>query len=160
MRKNIYNFLLTCFLVIPILLTSCKTDKVKSNTELLCNANWKLSAFTINPGVIIGGVTITDYFTQFPPCVLDNIYQYKSNGQSITDEGPSKCSEFDSQSTAGTWVFNTDETKITEDNTDTYDILQLDDDIFIISSITDGADIIGIGGIPGVKYKITQSYKH
>ena len=67
-----------------------------------------------------------------------------------------KCDPLDLQTSTFTWTFNLDETKLIQD-TDTYDIIQLDEKNLKVSIIIDGADV---GGVAGVKYVITLSYKH
>jgi hypothetical protein len=67
-----------------------------------------------------------------------------------------KCDPLDLQTSTFTWTFNLDETKLIED-TDTYDIIQLDEKVLKLSIIIDGEDI---GGIAGVKYVLTSTSKH
>lgn len=158
--KNFFTcMLLTIGLSGPIVISSCSDEpiKPKTKTELLCSAPWKVSSLTVNPGIDVGGVVVTDFLTQLEPCSVDDTETYKVDGKGISDEGPTKCSVSDPQTTSFTWVFSPDETKITEDNTDTYDILQLDESAFKASIIVDGAEI---GGVAGVKYKLTAGYKH
>jgi hypothetical protein len=144
----------------PFFLTSCKKEepiKPKTKTELLCSSPWKIYEQTINPGIkIVGGATITDVFAQLDPCDKDDLVLYKSNGTATLDEGPTKCDPLDLQTSTFTWTFNLDETKLIED-TDSYDIVQLDEKVLKASTIIDGADI---GGIAGVKYVLTSTSKH
>lgn len=159
MKKFFTCLLLTFGLVGPVVISSCADEpiKPKTKTELLCSAPWKLSSLMVNPGIDIGGVVVTDFLTQLEPCDVDDLNIYKVDGKGISDEGPTKCIASSPQTTSFTWVFSPDETKITENNTDTYDVLQLDENAFKISIIVDGADI---GGVDGLKYKLTSGYKH
>ena len=159
MKKIIIYAAITLGLIGPFFLTSCKKEepiKPKTKTELLCSSSWKVYEGTINPGINIGGVIITDFFSQFDPCDKDDLELYKSNGSGIYDDGPMKCDPLDPQTSTFTWTFNLDETKLIQD-TDTYDIIQLDEKILKVSMIVDGADI---GGVAGVKYVFTLTYKH
>lgn len=159
MKKIIINLLLLFGVLGVSTFSSCTDEpiKPKTKTELLCAASWKLSGLTVSPGIDIGGVLITDFLTQLDPCDLDDLYIYKSDGKGIVDEGSTKCNPADPQTASFTWVFNPDETKITEDNSDTYDVVQLDETVYKTSIIMDGAEI---GGISGVKYKLSSTYKH
>ncbi len=159
MKKITHYFLVLSGIIGLATLSSCSEEPItpKTKTELLTSSGWKLKEFTVNPGIDIGGVIITDFLTQFDPCDLDDVNIYKTGGQGIIDEGPTKCDPSDPQTTTFTWVFNPDETKITEDNTDTYDIIQLDETTFKTSIIFDGSEI---GGIAGLKYKLSATYKH
>jgi len=156
--------LTTCLLVFSGIsglttMSSCTDEpiKPKTKTELLTASAWKIKEFTVNPGIDIGGVVITDFLTQLDPCDIDDLNIYKADGNGIIDEGPTKCNPSDPQTTTFKWVFNPDETKITEDNTDTYDIIQLDETTFKTTIIADGSEI---GGIAGLKYKLSVTYKH
>ena len=160
MKKIISYLVIVIGLCSPMLFTSCTKEdpiKAKTKTELLCASSWKMYELTVNPGIDIGGIVVTDFFTQLEPCTQDDISIYKNNGTGLSDEGPTKCSATDPQSTTFTWTFNPSETQVTEDNTDTYDIVQLDEKILKTSQIVDGADI---GGIAGIKYKLSGSFKH
>jgi hypothetical protein len=160
MKKIIIYAGITLGLSGPFFLTSCKKEdpiKPKTKTELLCSSPWKIYEQTINPGIkIVGGATITDVFAQLDPCDKDDLTLYKSNGSGIYDDGPMKCDPLDLQTSTFTWTFNLDETKLIED-TDSYDIVQLDEKVLKLSIIIDGEDI---GGIAGVKYVLTSTSKH
>ena len=160
MKKIISYLVVVIGLCSPMLFTSCtKEDPIKAQTktELICASSWKMYELTVNPGIDIGGIVVTDFFTQLEPCTQDDISIYKNNGTGLSDEGPTKCISSDPQSTTFTWTFNPSETQVTEDNTDTYDIVQLDEKILKTTQIVDGEDI---GGIAGIKYKLSGSFKH
>jgi len=103
--------------------TSCKKDKkdpepepepvVLTNTQKLSNKNFKLTAATIDPGVPVGGATITDWYAQMDDCQKDDLLMFSDNGTYKDDEGATKCNTSDPQTTTGTWVWNTNETIIT-----------------------------------------------
>ena len=160
MKKIISYLVVVIGLCSPMLFTSCTKEdpiKAKTKTELLCASSWKIYELTVNPGIDIAGTVITDFFAQSEPCSQDDISIYKNNGTGLNDEGPTKCNATDPQSTTFTWTFNPSETQVTEDNTYSYDIVQLDEKILKTSQIVDGADI---GGTSGIKYKLSASYKH
>jgi hypothetical protein len=162
MKKIIIYAVITLALNGPFFLTSCKKEepiKAKTKTELLCASSWKMYEFTINPGVDVGGTVVTDLFALLAPCLQDDTYRYNNNGTGLHDEGPTKCDASDPQSTPITWTFNPSETQLIENNLndDPSDIVQLDDKILKISQIKDGVDV---GGIEGIKYKVSSSWKH
>jgi len=118
--KTIILFMST----IVLLSASCKKDSSEpSNTEKICGKNWRIVALTIDPGIIIGSATVTDLLPQIPSCSKDDFETLNTNGTYTDDEGASKCSPSDPQTTSGTWKFNSNETIITLDNTDSYNIL-------------------------------------
>lgn len=92
-------------------LLGCKKNKDNntSNTSLLTNAVWKYDTamidydkngtpdFPIPPGTIAA-------------CSLDNTVTFKSDSTGIMDEGPTKCSLTNPQSTSFTWYFKENET--------------------------------------------------
>ncbi len=120
MKKTIILFMST----IVLLSASCKKDSSEpSNTEKICGKNWRVVALTVNPGITIGTVTVTDYLAQIPSCSKDDFSTFNTNGTYTDDEGASKCSPSDPQTTSGTWKFNSNETIVTLDNTDSYTIL-------------------------------------
>jgi Lipocalin-like domain len=99
-----------------LVFTACKKDK--STTELLTSGNgWKITAFTVNPGIPVGnGVVITDFYAQIEACTKDDITIFKAGGVLNTDEGLTKCDPTDTQTTIGTWALSADEKTITFDN--------------------------------------------
>ena len=82
-------------------------------TAALTGKNWKMTAFTVDPGFNVGGVTITDFFAQMDACAKDDIQNFKANGTFTVDEGASKCDPADPQTRTGTWVLSTDQKTIT-----------------------------------------------
>jgi hypothetical protein len=157
MRKAILIIAALAFLTI----SSCKKDDekttpAKSKTELLTSKAWRATALTINPGINIGGTTITDFYAQLPSCTKDDTEKYNVGATGVYDEGATKCDPSDPQSFAFTWVFNPAETIITRDG-ESQNIIQLDETTFKISDVIDGAEI---GGIPGVNYTITSTYSN
>jgi len=154
--------LLTTALLSTLLFTNCKkeettkTTPVKTKTDLITSAKWKTTAFTVNPGIDIGGSIITDFYTQMDDCDKDDTEKFEVGGLGSSDEGSTKCDPMDPQTVAFTWSFTSNETKLIQD-TDTYDIISLTESELIISQIVDGTDI---GGTPGLKYKLTMTTKH
>jgi hypothetical protein len=145
--------------------SSCKkedekktTTPAKSKTELLTAKAWKMTAFTVNPGItfVPGGPTITDFFAQLEPCEKDDTEKFNTGGTGVSDEGATKCDPADPQTESFTWVFNPSETIITIDG-ESQNIIQLDETTFKSSVILDGSDI---GGTAGVKYTLTGTFSN
>jgi hypothetical protein len=112
---------------------------------------------TISPGIDIGGTVITDFYAQFvEPCDKDDLVKYDGNKTGVYDDGTVKCDPKDPQTTNFTWSFDLSETKITEDG-ETYDIDELTETTLKYSFIVDGEDF---GGTPGIKHKVTVTFKH
>ena len=133
---------------------SCKKDENKSNTDLLTGKYWKMTAITIEPSIPVvddyGNITgyTNDLFAQMQPCVKDDIQKYNSDGTYIWD-AKVKCDVQDPQSGSGTWMFNTDETVVTETangESMSYTIIELTDSKYKFSY--DGV-------LDAVTYKLT-----
>ncbi|MHC1707713.1 MAG: DUF5004 domain-containing protein [Bacteroidales bacterium] len=114
---------------------SCKKDKDESNTDKLTGKWWINTSMTIDPAVNLGGTLITDLWSQLPVCVKDDIQKFESDGVYTFDEGATKCSTNDPQTTTGTWSFNSDETILSVTTTGaggtetlSYTIVSLDSD--------------------------------
>lgn len=112
-----------------LLTTACKKDDNKpSNTQLLTERPWKLTALTSDPAIDWFGASVTNVYAQLPACVKDDISVFKTNGIVNFDEGTSKCDPNDPQTVSGLWTFNTDETilSVTQDGeTESWKVLDL-----------------------------------
>lgn len=87
-----------------------------TKTEILTGRTWKITGATIDG---------QDIFGIFDDCDKDNIYQWKTNGDYVVDEGATKCDPSDPQiETQSTWKFTDNETKIEYDG-DSYTIKEL-----------------------------------
>ncbi len=75
---------------------------VPSRAELLVNRNWRLTAETEQ----IGGWQPTDVFASYQACEKDNFIRFEGNGQLKMDEGATKCSPSDPQTTFMNYYFN------------------------------------------------------
>lgn len=161
MKKALFPATLTLILLTSLLFTSCTKDEPKkalTKTELLCSAPWKMTSSTIDPGIDFGnGVIVTDFYAQFDPCQKDDLIRYFSNGTGVYDEGLTKCYPLDQQMESFTWLFNSDETKLTENEEDEYNVVGLNESELIMNAIFDGDEI---GGIPSLKYTMTAKFKH
>lgn len=83
--------------------TSTDPLPVQDNTAAyLQTGNWRMTVFTIAPA--LNGVT--DVIANQPPCVNDNLLQFRANGVFILDEGLTKCSAADTQTDQGTWNYD------------------------------------------------------
>lgn len=138
---------------LTIVFAACKKDESEdppSNTELLTSSNWKMTAFTINPGFPIfdneGNVigTSEDVFAETESCSIDDTFKFNTDLSVVFDEGASKCDDNDPQTSPGTWAFKTNETilSLTSDGyTQDFTILELKDNIFKFKySEVDGAE--------------------
>ena len=160
MKKTI---LLTSIFAITII-TSCKksesTTASKSKSEYLVASPWKQTSVTINPGIVVGGVTITDLFLLMQACQKDDTRKFNTGGSGVMDEGVSKCDPTDPQTTPFTWSLISSDSKLVMNDgsgADTTNVVQLDGSTFKGSQVMDGADV---GGTPGTKYTVTMTATH
>lgn len=113
---KIYSYLVIATLGFASLGCSKKKDETPapSKTDLLTDKNWVATAYTVSPGIVFpGGTTVTDIYAQSQPCDRDDFIRFEKPNVLKNDEGATKCSPTDPQTTTGTWVFNADQTIIT-----------------------------------------------
>lgn len=88
---------------------SCKKDEpAPSNTAKLTGKNWKMTAYTISPGIL----GQTNLYAGMSACEKDDFTTYNTNGTSVDDEGATKCNSSDPQTTSGTWSWGANETTL------------------------------------------------
>ena len=142
------NLLTISVLIFVVLLSSCKKEE-DSNTDKLCGKYWVITEATVDPSVPIvdeyGNITgyTNNIFAQLEPCDKDNVEKYNSDGTLIWDVRV-KCDNNDVQSGSGTWVFNSDETILTEtqgSESFSYNIIELTNSKFKFS------EELNLGGI-------------
>lgn len=139
---------LSIYLITVTILVSCKKNSTgKSKTELLTQAEWKLTGidrkFQNNPWESILQVYL--------PCETDNIRRYKTDGTYETDEGPTKCDATYPQVIFGNWKFIENETKIKFGNGVVRDITELTETKLVISDPYSQAQL---------GYTFKHSYSH
>lgn len=132
--KTKNSIIALCLLVAGMAFSGCSDKKddpapttpapEPTKTELLTGKNWKLTAMTSDPAINwgTGGAMVTDLYAQMSACDKDDISVFNVNNTYTDDEGATKCDPADPQTTSGTWVFNTTQTIITLDGTDSYNI--------------------------------------
>jgi len=114
--KAIYSYFLVAALGVATLGCSKKKEETPapSKTDLLTDKNWITTAFTVSPGIVFpGGATVTDIYAQRAPCDRDDFIRFEKPNVFKNDEGATKCTQTDPQTTTGTWVFNGDQSIIT-----------------------------------------------
>lgn len=101
---------LALLLLLPVIffITSCEKEKdnnptPKTKTELLTTGTWKFSSAT-SSGI--------DVSAALQSCQKDNIYQFNTGGTGSIDEGATKCNSGDPQTSALTWAWLSNETKL------------------------------------------------
>ncbi len=112
--KNYISSLSLIALALVITLASCKKEETtittKTPTEYLTAGNWKVTGMTINPGIEVLGVVLTDiYALGIEDCTKDDLITFNTDGTLTEDEGASKCNPDDPQTTNdGTWTLSDD----------------------------------------------------
>jgi predicted HNH restriction endonuclease len=116
------KLILSAFAIVVVLSSCSKSDDntpsepAPSNTqltrtEIITSKNWKLTANTLNG---------QDRFSIKKDCVKDDIFQFKTDGSYIRDEGATKCDPSDPQIIiSSTWKFLDNETKLELDGSTT-----------------------------------------
>ena len=103
------------------------TPKAKTKTELITAGKWQMSAGTLTM-TENGKDTTYDFFADMEACTKDDFMTFGADGKGTEDEGATKCDPSDDQTTAGTWSFYQNETKLittTDGDADTADIVEL-----------------------------------
>jgi len=106
MKKNTKSIigLLTAIAI----LSSCKKDKVLSQTELLTKQPWKLTSF-IQKNLSTGAEQ--DNYAPMSACYKDDNFVYKPDMSFEGNAGTTKCSNTDPQVfQTGSWSFKNNET--------------------------------------------------
>ena len=135
---------------------SCKKDvkevKPKTNMELLTSGTWKRTGFVSDPAYdwYGDGTYATNILEVMKPCELDNFETYYNDGTWESNEGPTKCDEWDSQTWTLPWAFTENETKIVFNGWDEYILVEL------TSTLKLGQAFL----LGGVLYQQTQTYSH
>lgn len=162
------RLLLTSTLCAILAFSSCsKSDdsssgsgSTKTRTEYLTTGTWKQTGITINPGITVGGTTITDLYGMIPACSKDDTRKFNVGGTGVDDEGATKCDPADPQTTALTWSLIAGESKLvitSNGETDTTNIISIDGSTFKGTQVMDGSNV---GGTPGTQYTLTITATH
>ena len=106
--KNTFTRTSTLILACSLLFGACKKNNDKDNTptqktktELISTGTWKFSTATVNSISVAGALQ---------SCQKDNTLTFTSTGTGTVDEGATKCSSGDAQTSPFTWNFATNET--------------------------------------------------
>ena len=101
------------FLGTIAVLSGCKKSDespatASSRTDLLTAKSWRLAAVTVtaNGLPVPSSVFIED-------CDKDDTFKFNADKTLVQDAGASKCNTSDPQTQAGTWAFNSDQSKLT-----------------------------------------------
>ena len=133
-----------------LLFVACKKDDSlpdpnnnnnNNTSSTLTSGSWKMVSSTsvIEYPAPVGTQTV-DLFALMQSCVKDNLYIFKTDNTTVSDEGVTKCNSSDpQQKTAGTWALINNNTKlqITENSTSiTADILTLNSSTLELRYVT------------------------
>ena len=117
--KTSSTTLLGCFLGIAVFFLlifpffSCKKSSdssSKSKTTLATQSSWKIQS--VGADLDKNGTVDLDVTSQLQACQTDNVYTLKSDGTGTADEGSTRCSSTDPQTSAITWSFKSNEATI------------------------------------------------
>ena len=123
MKNKTFVFLLQgVAFILCLACTGCKKEEDKSINPIV--GKWTMTAYIHN------GVDV--YGTQVPPCVIDDIATFTIDQKLINDEGPTKCSSSDPQTSEGTYSLNNDNSKLTI----VYGGSSFEDNVLILNSTT------------------------
>ena len=115
--KNYFKLFSMLALASIFALSSCKKDDdsvSKTPAEYLTAGNWKITGMTINPGIDVGGIVITDIYTFVEDCTKDDLIKFNADGTMVEDEGATLCDPDDPQTTTdGTWTLTNDDKTLT-----------------------------------------------
>ncbi len=98
------KIILLAFVAIAAFSSCKKDDSTPDTTALLTSGKWKLTAETTK------GVNT---FTSKLACEKDDTWTYTADLKGVYDEGATKCSASDPQSTPFTWSLSADQKKLT-----------------------------------------------
>jgi hypothetical protein len=90
-----------------------KVPNAKSTKELIQANEWIMTAYTIYPGLVISGDTITDLFSQIAECDKDGFMKFTNYDTIIYNNGILKCLPNEPKETYTRYIINND-SSITE----------------------------------------------
>jgi hypothetical protein len=113
---------------LSITLLSCSKTPVDdpSKQNALTTGTWKLTGYMTDYSK--DGVYEEDTYTRLGDCVKDNNYTFQSDGNEITDEGPTKCISSNPQTSTSPWSFKDNQARLQFGGA-TYQIEELTDAI-------------------------------
>ncbi len=133
MKKG--NVILLSLLCVGLLLGSCKkkndnpeevtptsVSPTETNTSKLCNKTWKLTANIETNSV---NTNTVDLYASTSACLKDNTRMFSTSNTVTEDEGLTKCSPSNPQTTTFNWNWASNETKIVLANSDTVTVVEL-----------------------------------
>ena len=96
-----------------LLITACskKSSSSKPKTTYITSASWKFSQAGLDLDSN-GTLDLPIPAVYLQTCDIDNIYTFKSDGTGIEDEGASKCTATDPQTTPFSWSLINNDTEI------------------------------------------------
>lgn len=113
MKSASFQKLQIATLFFGMIFTACKKNPVNelTKTALITTSTWKFDV----AGIDINGDGTSD--SPLPPgvlpgCSTDNLINFKSDKSGTVDEGPTKCTATDPQTTPFNWEFANNETEI------------------------------------------------
>lgn len=124
----------------------------KSKTVLLTQSSWKVQSVGIDADN--NGTVDQDVTSSLSACQLDNTYSFKSDSTGTMDEGATKCSSTDPQTTSFTWGFRNNETVLTG----TFSFSQ--GDASILSMTDTDLKVAYMGNYANTTYHFIVALKH
>lgn len=157
---KLFNYVFAVLALVGLLASSsgCKKEDNKTKTELLTAHAWIVKASVITPAIdLLGnGVLVSDLYANelfTPACSKDDFTTFKTNGQFVFDEGATKCSADDPQTSTQNWTFNSDETVITTSELDG----SSPNSITVVSLSDDELKVSFTEAIDNVSYTVTNT---
>lgn len=92
------------FLLLLVLVVSCKKDKNQDLLTILTSKTWKYSLADKNPSTNGTGVAIP--FNVIAECEKDNVFQFKNDGNLLVQSGITKCAPTDPATKTVTYSYN------------------------------------------------------
>jgi hypothetical protein len=139
MKKNVFMLLVAATMII-----SCSKDDdnnnggsstVSGNTSKLCNKNWKLTS------VLLDNV---EYIGFLDSCELDNFTRFNTNNTYVNDEGGLKCDPLAPQTQNGVWSWKANETQISIDTSENYNVLVNSGTVIKLSSTDSSSGVVSV----------------
>jgi hypothetical protein len=107
------KLILSSITIAIICTSSCKKNDetteaaVSAKTTFLTSSAWKAQKSEVQS---TGSTTWTDVTSSNPACKFNDILKYNTDFQLVIDEGATKCSASDPQTTTSAWSFQSNET--------------------------------------------------
>lgn len=110
------NKLIYLTLSVLLLFSACDKDENSPNgltkMDLITAQSWLVQSAILDPGIQMGGFSLTNVYTMVEACAKDDYFTFESTGIASLDQGTDVCDANLPQTISNNWEFNEEGTKL------------------------------------------------